>query len=71
MAKPNIVRMIHIYVTDVGDAVWIGGLTKVAIYPVCTNLLQKVAVLATPIQGLRDIRWQTTQLTCKQLSQTN
>ena len=51
-----------------GDAGWIGGLTKVAIYPACTNSLQKVAVCATPIQGPRDIRWQTTQLTCKQLN---
>ena len=34
-----------------GDAGWIGGLTKVEIYPVCTNSLQKVAVHATPIQG--------------------
>ena len=30
--------MWHIYVTFLGDAGWIGGLTKVVIYPVCTNL---------------------------------
>ena len=34
----------------------------------CTNLLQKVAVSAAPIQGPRDIRWQTTWVTCKQLN---
>ena len=31
------------------DAGQIGGLSKVAIYPVCTNSLQKVVVCATPI----------------------
>ena len=58
-------------VVDVGDAGWTGGFTKVVIYPMCANSLQKVVVLATPIEGLWDIRWQTIQLTCKQLSQTN
>ena len=47
----------HIYVTSVGDAGWIGGLTKVMIYPTCANLHQKIVVLATPIQGLRDTGW--------------
>ena len=37
----------------VGDTGWIGGLTKVAIYPTCANLLKKVAVLATPIRVQR------------------
>ena len=40
-----------------GDAGWIGGLTKAAIYPMCTNSPQKVAVHATLILGPRDIRW--------------
>ena len=47
---------------------WIGGLTKVVIYPICANMPQKVAVHATLIQGLRDIRQQTTWLSCKQLN---
>ena len=50
------------------DARWIGGLTKVVIYPACTNSLQKVAVHAALIQGPRDIRQWTTQLSCKQLN---
>ena len=29
------------------DPGWIGGLTKVAIYPACANSLQQVAVHAT------------------------
>ena len=44
-----------------------GGLTKVMIYPTCTNSLQRVAVLATLIQGLIVTGWQATQLTYKQL----
>ena len=52
-----------------GDAAWIGGLTNVAIYPTGANSLQKVVVHATPIEGLWDIRQQTTGLTCKQLNQ--
>ena len=36
------------------DTGWIGGLTKVVIYPMCANSLQKVVVHATLIQGLRD-----------------
>ena len=50
----------HIYVIFLGDARWIGGLTKVRIYPMCANLLQNIVVLATPIQGLRDTGWQVT-----------
>ena len=52
-----------------GNAGWIGGLTKVVIYPMGTNSLQKVVVHAAPIEGLWDIRQQTTGLTCKQLNQ--
>ena len=51
-----------------GVARWIGGFTKVAIYPTSTNSLQTVVVHATLIQGPRHIRWQTTWLTCKQLN---
>ena len=47
------------------------GLTKVMTYPVCANLHQTIVVLAALIQGLRDTGWQVTQLTCKQLKQTN
>ena len=61
---------VHVCEKMLRDANWIGGLTKVAIYPMCAHLLRKIAVLATPIQGLRDIGWQVTQLTCKQLKQT-
>ena len=42
-------------------------LTKVANYTMCTNLLQKVEVLAALIQGLIDAGWQATWLTYKQL----
>ena len=37
-----------------------GELTKVAIYPACATLLQRVAVLATLIQGPIDAGWQAT-----------
>ena len=50
---------------------WIGGLTKVTIYPACTNLHQMIEVLATSIQGPRDTGWQATQLTCMQLKQAS
>ena len=58
-------------VTHHGDAGWIGGLTKVMIYPAYTNLHQRIAVLAAPIQGSSGSRGQATWLTCKQLKQTN
>ena len=48
-----------------------GGFTKVTIYPVCATLLQRVVVLATPIQGPIDTEWQAIQLTYKQLKHTN
>ena len=51
-----------LYVTILGDARWIGGLTKVTIHPMCANSHQKIAVLATLIQGLMDTGWQVTQL---------
>ena len=47
------------------------GLTKVMLYPMCANLHQKIAVLATLIQGPMDTGWQVTWLPCKQLKQTN
>ena len=56
---------------SLSPANWIGGLTKVTIYSVCANSLQKIAVLATQILGPRDRGWQATQLTCKHLKQTN
>ena len=42
--------------TLLGDTEWTGGLAKVAIYPICTNLHQKIAVLVTPILGLSGSR---------------
>ena len=42
---------IHAYVALLRDVEWTGGLAKVTIYPTCTNLHQKIAVLATPILG--------------------
>ena len=48
-----------------------GGLTDVAIYPICATPLQRALVLAFPIPGLIDVGWQTTQLTHKQLKHTN
>ena len=45
--------------------------TKVMIYPMCATLLQRAAVLATPIQGPIVTGWQATQLTYKQLRHTN
>ena len=57
--------------TILGEARWIGGLTKVAIYPMCTNSHQKNVVLATLIQGPRDTGWQVTWLMYKQLKHTN
>ena len=47
------------------------GLTKVVIYPTCVNSLQRVAVLATLIQGPIATGWPATQLTYKQLKHTN
>ena len=58
-------------VTILRDAEWIGGLTKVMIYPMGTNLHWKIAVLVTPIQGPMDTGWRVTWLPCKQLKQTN
>ena len=58
-------------VTFLGDAGWIGGLTKVVIYPMCTNLHWKIVVLATPIQSLRGYRVASYPVTCKQLKKTN
>ena len=43
-------------VTHLGDAEWTGGLTKVMIYPTCTNLHQKIVVLAALILGLSGSR---------------
>ena len=48
-----------------------GGLTEDTIDPTCATSLQRVAVLATPIQGPTDTGWQATQLTYKQLKHTN
>ena len=47
------------------------GLTKVAIYPTCTNLLQRAVVPAFPVLDQIDTGWQITQLTHKQLKLTN
>ena len=47
------------------------GLTKVTIYPTCTNSLQRAVVLAFPVLGPIDAGWQATQLTYKQLKHTN
>ena len=58
-------------VTLLGDVGWIGGLTKVMIYPGCTNQHQKIAVLAAPIQGLSRSRVVSYPVTCKQQKQTN
>ena len=57
-------------VTLLRDAGWIGGLTKVAIYPTCTNQHQKIAVLATLIQGPSGSRVVSYPFTCKQQKQT-
>ena len=54
-------------VTFLGDVGWIGGLTKVTIYVMFANLHQKIAVLATPIQGLSGSRVANHLVTCKQL----
>ena len=62
---------ICVCVTKHRDAGWIGGLTKVMIYPMYANLHQKIVVLATPIQGPRHTGWYVTWLTCKQLKQIN
>ena len=59
------------YVTFLGDARWIGGLTKVVIYPVCTNLHQMIVVLATLIQGLNGYIMASYPATCKQLKKAN
>ena len=61
----------YIYVTFLRDAGWIGGITKVAIYPMCANQHQKIAVLATLMQGLSGSRVVSYPVTCKQLKQTN
>ena len=58
-------------VTFLGDVGWIGGLTKVVIYPTCANSHQKIVVLATLIQGLSGSRVASYTPTCKQLKKTN
>ena len=58
-------------VTFLGDARWIGGLTKVVIYPMCANFHWKIAVLTTPIHGLSGSRVASYLVTCKQLKKTN
>ena len=58
-------------VTVLGDTGWIGGLTKVMNYPICTNQHQKIVVLATPIPGLSGSRVVSYPVTYKQLKQTN
>ena len=58
-------------VTSLGDAGWIGRLTKVVIYPTCANQHQKIAVLAAPIQGPSGSRVGSYPVTCKQQKQTN
>ena len=58
-------------VTFLGDAGWIGVLTKVTIYPTCANLHWKIVVLAAPIQGLSGYRVASYPVTCKQLKKTN
>ena len=60
----------HIYVTILRDAGWIGGLTKVAIYPTFTNRHQKIAVLTAPIPGLSGSRVVSYPVTHEQLKQT-
>ena len=60
-----------ICVTFLRDTGWIGGLTKVAIYPTCTNVHQKIAVLATPIQGSSGSRVASYPVAGKQLKKTN
>ena len=47
------------------------GLTEVAIYPHNMILIQTIAVLAFLIPGLTIAGWQHTQLTHKQLNNTN
>ena len=49
-------------VTILRDVRWIGGLTKVPIYPLSTNSHQKIVVIAAPIQGPMDTGWEVTQL---------
>ena len=53
------------------DAGWIGGLTKVMIYPMCTNSHWKIAVLVDPIWGLSGSWVASYLVTCKQLKKTN
>ena len=48
-----------------------GGCTKVTSCSQSTILLQTAVVLASLIPGLRDAGWQATQLTHKQLKNTN
>ena len=56
--------------TYLGDARWINGLTKVVIYPECTNQHQKIAVLATLILGQSGSSMVSYQITFKQQKQT-
>ena len=53
-------------VTLLRDAGWIGGLSKDAIYPTCTNQHQKIVVLATLKQGPSGSRVVSWPVTCKQ-----
>ena len=59
--------------TLLGDAEWASGLTKVVIYPECTNLNQKIVVVASPIpgsSGSREVSYlASTQATKVKLSQ--
>ena len=58
-------------VTKHGDTEWVSRLTKVIIYPMCTNSHLKIMDLATLTPGLRDAGWWDTWLTHKQIKQTN
>ena len=58
-------------VTVLRDAGWFCGLTKVTIYPACTNQHQKIAVLTAPIPGPSRSRVVSYPVTHKQLKQNN
>ena len=53
------------------DTRWINGLTKVAIYPTCTNQHQMIVVLAALIQGPSGSKVVSYLVTCKQQKKTN
>ena len=61
----------YMYATILRDAWWIGGLTKVMIYPTCAIQHQKIAVLAILIPNSSGSRVVSYPFTCKQQKQTN